>query len=164
MELHAMKRLISLLLGLSLAACGLGGPAATPDAAGAVITLERAACFGTCPIYKLTLHGDGRVEYLGGQYVAVIGPRTGAISPAQVQELLAAFNRAGYARLADAYTAPATDLPSTITSLTLNGQTKTVNNYGGCVIDFPGKAPQALCDLETQIDTVTQSAQWVAGP
>ena len=30
-----------------------------------VITLERTACFGTCPIYTITIYGDGRVVYDG---------------------------------------------------------------------------------------------------
>jgi hypothetical protein len=35
-------------------------------AAAPVITLERGACFGTCPVYKLSIFADGRVEYATG--------------------------------------------------------------------------------------------------
>ena len=31
------------------------------------ILLDRTACYGTCPAYKVTIHGDGRVEYTGGR-------------------------------------------------------------------------------------------------
>src|SRR5258708_6582282 len=30
-----------------------------------VVRLERTGCYGNCPAYKLTIHGDGRVEYEG---------------------------------------------------------------------------------------------------
>lgn len=29
------------------------------------IQLERTGCYGTCPAYSVTIHGDGRVEYNG---------------------------------------------------------------------------------------------------
>ena len=157
-----MKPITIAVLCLALAACSLAGPASpTPDYSGAIITLERTPCFGSCPIYKLTIYGDGRVEYVGTQFVAVAGPRSDTLTAGQVRELFGAFELAGYFKLADEYMAPVTDLPTTITSLTLGGQSKTVSNYGGCMIDMPNKAPQALCDLETKIDTITNSAQWV---
>jgi hypothetical protein len=78
-----------------------------------------------------------------------------------VRELIAAFEEADYFNLKDDYNAPVTDLPTTITSLTLNGRSKTVSNYGGCGFEYEGRPPQALCDLEMKIDTVANSAQWV---
>src|SRR6059058_5801427 len=30
-----------------------------------LITLERTACFGTCPVYKLTISADGKVAFEG---------------------------------------------------------------------------------------------------
>ena len=40
-----------------------------------VITLERTACFGVCPVYKLTIYGDGRVLYDGIRFVRTEGPK-----------------------------------------------------------------------------------------
>lgn len=37
------------------------------------ITLERTVCFGVCPDYVVTVHGDGTVEYEGRNFVAVKG-------------------------------------------------------------------------------------------
>ncbi len=31
-----------------------------------VIRLERTSCYGNCPAYSVTIHGDGRIEYAGG--------------------------------------------------------------------------------------------------
>jgi len=37
------------------------------------VTLRRTPCYGWCPGYALTVHGDGRVDYDGGSYVDVRG-------------------------------------------------------------------------------------------
>ena len=34
-------------------------------------TLQRTMCLGTCPVYKLTIYNDGRVEWEGSHYVKV---------------------------------------------------------------------------------------------
>lgn len=158
----ALRILASLFLSLVIVACALAAPqpTATPDYADLVITLERTACFGTCPIYSLTVYGDGRVEYDGEMFVAVEGRQSATISPEQVQALVTTLEEADYFNLSDDYSAPATDLPSTITSVTLGGKTKTINHYGYCEADFD-IAPKVLCDFEQKIDEVTNSAQWV---
>ncbi|MBI3244024.1 MAG: hypothetical protein HYZ49_17210 [Chloroflexi bacterium] len=160
-----LRTLATFILSAILVACALSTPEPTPapDYSDLVITLQRTPCFGTCPIYKLTVYGDGRVEYEGEQFVAVEGTQTATITADQVKALAAAFEQANYFTLPDNYTALVTDLPTTITSVTFNGQTKTIENYGGCFeeIDSLNKAPQALCDFEALIDTVTNSAQWV---
>ena len=160
-----LRTLATFILSAILVACAISTPEPppAPDYSDLVITLQRTACFGTCPIYKLTVHGDGRVEYEGEQFVAVEGTQTATITVDQVKALVAAIEQANYFTLPSNYSAPVTDLPTTITSVTFNRQTKTIENYGGCFGDFAGadKAPQALCDFEKLIDTVTNSAQWV---
>jgi hypothetical protein len=166
-----MKKIIFSLLVLALAACSVvapqptatpsPAPTPTPDFSTVQITLERTPCFGFCPVYKLTIHGDGTVEYDGENNVNVTGHQTAQLTQAQMQELVTTFQQAGYFDLKENYTAPVTDLPSTITSFSLEGRSKLITNYGGCTIDSSEKAPQALCDLEAKIDSIVNSAQWV---
>jgi len=161
--------LILLTLALALSACSpltdvnASDPQPTQPEINpsTVITLERTACFGFCPIYTLTIYADGRVEFDGTDFVEMTGKQTGSITTEQVQELVNAFRNADYLNLEDKYEAPVTDIPTTITSFTEDGQTKTVVNYGGCMEESPVRAPQALCDLEIQIDEVTNSSQWI---
>jgi putative hemolysin len=120
-----------------------------------IMTLERTACHGTCPVYKLTITGDGTVVYEGRDFVEVKGQQTSSISTAQVQDLLAAFEQANFLTLTDYTEQKVTDLPSAITSITRGGQTKTVNHYYG-----DDSAPQQLTDLESKIDEITNSKQW----
>jgi len=46
------------------------------------ITLERTSCFGTCPVYKVSVRRDGSVAYDGKQFVRVTGHRTHKIPEA----------------------------------------------------------------------------------
>ncbi|MDQ3336261.1 MAG: DUF6438 domain-containing protein [Myxococcota bacterium] len=51
------------------------------------ITMERTACFGTCPIYKVSIDGDGRVRWHGEQYVVAIGERRATVPPKRIAEI-----------------------------------------------------------------------------
>lgn len=144
-----------------MAACDAGAPESGGETEGATvetITLERQPCFGFCPVYTVTLHGDGRVEYDGTQNVEVSGPQTSTIDPAAVQSLADDMAAAGYFDWNDSYmNQEVTDMAYVITSITLSdGTTKRIEHYYG---DF--SAPEALTALETQIDQTANVAQWV---
>lgn len=135
-------------------------PTPTPASAEALkdvrITLARTPCFGFCPVYDLSISGDGTVVYTGTGYVQTRGRQEARISTAQVQELLGLFNKVEYSTLKPEYTAyEITDLPSVHTSLTVDGKTYRVNHYLG-----DRSAPDKLRLLEDRIDQVVNTAQW----
>jgi hypothetical protein len=130
-----------------------------------VITLERTACFGTCPIYKLTIFNDGKVVYEGKEFVKRKGTMQGRITKAAVQQLVREFNRINYVSLDDEYISEGpncpewwTDSPSAVTSLNWKGRKKTVRHYHGCrgsnVLD-------QLTALENKIDKVANTRRWI---
>ena len=120
------------------------------------LTLERTACFGFCPIYKLTVYGNGKVVYEGQRFVKVTGTRTTTISQTAARKLIADFQKLNYFKLQDSYTGGHTDAPSAITSLTMGKKQKTVNHY----LASPD-APTKLTELENKIDAVVNSKQWI---
>ncbi|XGV94524.1 MAG: DUF6438 domain-containing protein [Leptolyngbya sp. BL-A-14] len=120
-----------------------------------ILTLERTACFGACPIYKLTIHGNGKVVYEGKRFVKVMGTRTTTISQTAVRKLIAEFQQLQYFKLQDSYRGGHTDAPSAITSFTLGNQQKTVNHY----LASPN-APTRLTALENKIDAAVNVKQW----
>ena len=157
---HSLTFTLILMLGLLISSCApsLETPTASPTEnvfSGLVITMERTACHGTCPIYKLTISGDGTVIYEGQDFVQVKGKQTASLRPTQIQDLVTAFDQAKFSTLPDYTHEDTTDSPSVITSITLNGKTKTVNHYYG-----DKSAPQELFDLESKIDEITNSTQW----
>ncbi len=147
--------LLAILLAGLLASCA---PGAADQAPVELITLERAPCFGTCPVYTLSIHGDGTVEYNGLDFVEVTGPQTATIDPAAVQALGDAMAEAGYFDWQDAYLDyQVTDLPYATSSVTLSdGTTKRIEHYYG-----DSSAPEALTELETLIDETANTQQWI---
>jgi membrane dipeptidase len=118
------------------------------------ITLERTLCFGTCPNYKVTIHGDGTVAYEGRQFVRVTGTRTWKIDPAAVAALASEMQQAGYFDLQDEYIATITDNPTTWTSLTVAGRTKRIKDYVA--------GPPKLKEIEAKIDQVSGVKEYVS--
>jgi hypothetical protein len=131
----------------------------------AVITLRRSACFGGCPIYKVTLREDGSVVYVGDRFVRVKGTQKSKIDPAEFQSLLKAFDDIDYFGLENSYhsilrvegnktyeIAPS-DLSTTYTSLTVSSRTKRVEDY--CC------SPEKLRALEREIDNIAGTKCWV---
>jgi Domain of unknown function (DUF6438) len=45
-----------------------------------VVTMERGTCFGSCPSYRVTIHGTGEVEYEGLNCVVTLGVERGTVS------------------------------------------------------------------------------------
>jgi putative hemolysin len=125
-----------------------------------VITLERTPCFGFCPVYTLALYGDGWVVYDGRDFVEMTGEHRENIGVEAVNALAEQFVAAGYLEWDDAYTnRDRTDMPSAITSLTVDGRTKRINHYHG-----DDSAPQALTMLENLVDETANTAQWIGEP
>jgi hypothetical protein len=158
-------RLTSFVLVLA-AACGGSHHAPTPNSnsggtpTGAhepLATIERTACFGWCPIYKLTVYRDGVVEYDGEDFVKTKGKATGHLAPERLTELDQLFEQRGYLALHDAYTDySVTDMPSVKTSYSVGGKTKQVQHYLG-----DSTAPKELGEIEEGIDRIVQVEQWI---
>lgn len=153
-------------LGLLVAACGPRPvpslPDTTPASAEPVITLERTACFGRCPVYRLSISAAGVVRYEGKAHVEHLGPAQDTIPPARVDSLVGELDRLGYFGLAEEYVAdsPAcgrysTDSPAVTTSVTVDGRRKQVRHDYGC-----GDAPPKLARIEARIDEVAGTSRW----
>lgn len=119
------------------------------------ISLERTACFGTCPVYKLSVYRSGRVEFDGKEHVQEKGRRSGRISAADFARLVGKIEEINFFGLNDRYHANVTDLPTTTTSVTRGNRTKTVEDY------FAG--PAGLKEFEDLIDEVAKSSIWIRG-
>lgn len=153
--MNLFKYLGALLAGLALAACA---PTVTSaQDAPVLITLSRSACHGFCPIYRVTISGEGEVVYVGRGFVNVVGEQRASIARAEVAALLTRFDAIGFSSLRDEYRANVSDLPTYTISLVRNGRTKIVVDYGG-----PGAGmPEAVRGLQDEIDRVAGTARWV---
>jgi len=100
---------------------GAGGsaPGAGGSGSGEPITYATAACYGTCPVYRVTIRPDGSGTFEGAQHTAVTGTRPFAAGPDAYRRFAAmlAPHRPAGERLVqmgspDCRAAP-TDMPST---------------------------------------------------
>jgi hypothetical protein len=162
----------SILLAASLAACHGSTPASTPapagtaarDEAASAVSLERTPCFGSCPVYRVTISRGGMVRFEGTRFVGHVGADSAQVEAAAVDSLLAELERGGFFDFEEQYVsgAPgcglyATDLPSAITTVNDGSRGKQVNHDRGC-----SDAPRALATLEDRIDEVAGTARWTA--
>lgn len=127
-----------------------------------VVTLERTSCFGECPVYRVSIDARGNVTYEGTKFVRVEGRRTDRLPKSRVAALLATVERIGFFDLRDSYriirnpdgtATHVTDLPTTFVTITRGGQSKRIEDYVG--------APQALKQLEQQIDDTARTTRWI---
>jgi hypothetical protein len=157
--MYIARRFILGLGAFMLAACApVETPAETPSVSSNVeIRLVRGVCFGFCPAYTVTISGAGEVRYEGRSFVNVTGVQTATVPREDVARLVARFDEIGFDQLRDAYRANVTDLPTYEVSITRNGHTKTVVDYGG-----PGAGmPRSVRELQDEIDRVAGTARWV---
>jgi hypothetical protein len=164
----AVLAVVSSLLTVNIAISSPGDPApdlnSLSDADLKILTirLERTACYGTCPAYTVTIHGDGRVEYSGQRNVKEKAARDGQIEMRSIAELLSQFRRAKFLSISKDYSeekctcGQCTDMPTAIIELKVSGITHRVKHYHGCTC-----APKSLFGLESAIDEAANSDQWI---
>ena len=132
-----------------------------------LITLERTICYGTCPAYKLTVKSDGTVLFEGLNYTNVKGKIEDKISAEKVKQLIKEFQTVDYFNLNGKYDTQScfqvTDNPSASTSIRINGKTKSISHYRGCVegTDDFKKELSNLTELEKKIDEIVETKRWI---
>jgi hypothetical protein len=149
------------LLALALLGAGCQRVSQSRELGSFSITLERTACYGFCPVYTVTIHGDGRVEYSGERYIDIPGSQKARIQPENLQGLLKTIDRIHFFALQEKYFEGCTDQPTAIISLHLDGKSKQVSNYyGGCERQTSG--PQVdLASLADEIDALAGTRHWI---
>lgn len=146
------------------------------DPAKVAITLERSACFGDCPVYRVTVYGSGRVIFSTGfepvdsvdavhrQYarshgVLLRGKHEDQIEPEAVAELVKQFEAGRFWHLKNEYRAGVTDSPTQTLTFDTGQRRKTVIDYVGREVGMP----EVVTELELAVDRVAGTDRWVAG-
>jgi hypothetical protein len=125
-----------------------------------VVQLSRGPCFGSCPSYSITIHGNGSVEYAGGRHVRVPGTKTAAISREQVIEVLRSLDRIYFSNLEDRAFSWCFDTSSVSVSVSVDGKTKRVVSDSWCTGAKSGLQAQFVKSA-TEIDEIVGSERWV---
>jgi hypothetical protein len=127
------------------------------------IVLERTACFGTCPAYRLRLTRRGAVAFRSRNFGDTLRTGVASIPESDVEQLFGFARMMAYGALPDTIAnVPAycghrwTDHPTVTTTIFVGAGFKRVVDYQGC-----WWAPAALRRLEDLIDSTTHSSRWV---
>jgi hypothetical protein len=140
------------------------------------ITLQRSACEGVCPEYKVTIQGDGRVVFTtntapGRESAAhqdwvmmhtmlLPGTHEDRIAPETVAALFARFQKAGFFNLRSAYqVADVVDLPEYALTVDTGHRRKSVADYAGKEVGMP----KIVTELEKAVDQTAGTDRWLRG-
>jgi len=122
------------------------------------ISLLRGGCFGTCPVYSVTLNADGKATYTGKANAPRQGSYAASVYFGDFARLAMFIDQSGFMKLADRYAAPWTDDETVVVSVVLrDGTTKTVSDYGRF-------GPPDLWILEHAIDGIVDRMKWTPSP
>ncbi len=121
------------------------------------VQLQRTTCTrGECPVYTVRVAGDGSVTWTGGTNTVVQGPASGGIDPNQARTLMQRLADRGFWPLCGIYGRTGGPLPTSITTLSIGGRTRRVE-------DNAEAAPSFLRALDLDIDRTANTHQWRHG-
>lgn len=88
-----------------------------------LISFEKTPCFGRCPVYKIKVYESGFATYEGLNFAERMGLYSTRFSDAEIAKIFASAEAAGYLSFQETYDDPrVTDLPSTISTLVIDGE------------------------------------------
>jgi hypothetical protein len=90
------------------------------------VMLRRGACFGSCPIYEVTLEADGTAVWNGERFVERLGRHRGEVDVNDLARLARFIERAGFFGWEPEYLGNVTDTPDYQLTVARRDQTKTV--------------------------------------
>jgi len=132
----------------------------TKDLQSLTIEMRRLYCGAGCPVYTITIHGDGTVEYVGQQFVRDRGPEHLVLSQDQIHDLLKEFDRADFFRLEERAFAWGYHTPRFGVRITVDGKSKEVKSDRYDVGAESG--PQArFAEAAAAIDRFVGTDRWV---
>ncbi|MEZ4774974.1 MAG: DUF6438 domain-containing protein [Bacteroidia bacterium] len=142
-----MRLWIYLFLFAGLFACKSSKKASTQAAfpEDFELTIQKTGCHGRCPVYFLSVSANGEVLYQGDAFVDKLGRYKKVLTQETLFALVSELEQANFWEMEEEYNNPAVmDLPSVITTCTMNGRTKKVVNRF--------EAPEIVSALQEKLD------------
>lgn len=130
------------------------------DARSALIRQRHGPCFGTCPVFALSIWGDGRVEYYGANFVRACGYRQKRISVAAARGLLDDARAKGFFWRDTSGSGEKckwwTDSKSIVTRVDIPGYGRAIRHYLGATC-----FSEPLEEFERSVLRVTDVDRWI---
>ena len=116
-------------------------------------SINRGACYGTCPIYEMFIYKNGTAILKGIRFIDQIGTYETILTDEEVQEFTDTALEIGFMDLEDEYDSlQISDLPTITTMINIDGVQKTVLRRSGY--------PQKIKIYEALFDAILESKEW----
>lgn len=120
----------------------------------AKVDFSTSPCFGTCPVFSMSIDGNGTAVFDAKRFNDVTGEHKGMIKKAQLDSLFTMINKSDILSLEDKYTAQITDMPGYILFVQFtDGKSKTISDYGP-------SGPEKLKKIYDFITSLRGSQEW----
>jgi hypothetical protein len=144
-------RLILFLLMTACFACK-SGKQAKQSFDKSVISMEKTACYGKCPVYTIVIYGTGKAEFTGSKNVKMLGKYEKQLSKEETLKIFNAFYASNFSDFISEYDSGVTDVPTTIISFLHKGYNKVIRDKMG--------APAELKALEKMVEELVKGEGW----
>ena len=141
--------IISIIMLLSIQACK---NKAQNNSNSIWLEFEKTACYGTCPIYKLTINNDRIMVLKGERFLDKIGEYQRTISKEDIKTIEKMIKETGFDKLDSIYDSGVSDLPSTIIAVHQKGKIKKVT--------LRHQYPEKLNPLIIYLDSFRKKDDW----
>ncbi|HKO03417.1 MAG TPA: ankyrin repeat domain-containing protein [Candidatus Acidoferrales bacterium] len=123
------------------------------------VTLHRSGSYWGGPTYTVTVGTDG-IVFDGRSFVVAPGKHTATVDAGEVRRLAQSFVDAKFYSMNEEYVANnISDLPSSMLSISIDGHSKRIKEYGG----FAAGMPRVISKLQDAVYAFAQTQRWVEG-
>jgi len=116
-----------------------------------VFSLKTTPCYGTCPVFDLTLYGNKKLIFDGEENTNVSGEHEIVLTDDQFESFLGIIESADWVNLKEEYRSDMTDLPTQNFSYNRNGINKNVTRYGAGPKSISNMSDVILTFVEEQV-------------
>ena len=142
-----------LVSGMTTIYCGSPGKRLITGTPEVTIQLEKTGCFGTCPVYIMSIYSDRSVLFEGKANTLIEGTQRDTLSHEKYDQIVSMFENEKFADLDTAYIEAIVDAPFTYLSFRQKGNLKKVA--------VRGYAPDSFKKLVDRMEGIAQDARWL---
>lgn len=118
------------------------------------IEVETTPCFGACPIYVLTINGNGDAQLNNKMFTPTTGIFTNKFDAKEINNLFKELESLDWDNYSDSYETYYSDLPGTLVTYKHKKVIKQISIPGGA------EAPEELLNMIKELKEYTKKEDW----
>lgn len=144
--------ILSVLL-IALSSCSVFNKGINFEKANKVIEMSMGPCFGSCPIYTITIYDNGWATYRGKLYTEKLGLHIKKIGKARLEEIKRELRLANLWQYSNIYKSQLPDLQSVTINYYEKDKTKSITGKEG--------RPTSVMKIEDFLGKMANSGGWI---